>query len=102
MRDTEPTTVQWLCTCCFVLLVNGDGCQCCDQDDLLKLFGDMEVTPGMLAEHHAEGCDPTADDYEECDCETDPFSMSSCDGCGSNLGGARYAATGWIPKTANT
>jgi hypothetical protein len=89
----EPTTVQWVCTCCYVLHVNGDACQCCDPDDLMKLFGDMEVTSGML--DHSDECE--RETVGECDCETTTFSWSACDGCGSNLGGERHAVTGWIP-----
>ena len=93
MRNMEPTITQWVCTCCFVLHCNGDVCECCNPDDLLKYFAGFEPTAGMLREEHAEGCNPE----DECDCETINFSWSRCDGCGGNLGGERHAMTGWIP-----
>jgi len=90
--NMEPTVTQWVCVDCFVLLVNGDVSPYCENPDALmtKLEG-YEPTPGMLREEHAEECDG-----EECDCETNPFSTSQCDGCGSTLHGERHAVTGWI------
>lgn len=35
---------------------------------------------------------PVPDDYE-CDCETNTFSTSQCEGCGSHLAGERHAMT---------
>jgi hypothetical protein len=36
-----------------------------------------------------------ADRGGECECETDSFSWSACDVCGSNLGGERHAVSFW-------
>jgi hypothetical protein len=36
-----------------------------------------------------------ADRGGECECETDSFSWSACDVCGSNLGGQRHAVSFW-------
>jgi len=47
------------------------------------------ITIGMYREDHAEDCDPD----DDCDCETDGFRTSSCDGCGESCHGARYAYT---------
>lgn len=106
----EPTVPQWICEHCFVHLVNGDctdvlyaepdsAKEQCGQNYTvpLSLFGDMRVTPGMLSEEHNSECPVYSEGSTglECDCETREFSWSACDGCGSSLGGARYAVTGW-------
>lgn len=102
MKD-QPTDPQWVCEHCLFHLVNGDCTEvdtCSpgsgDENDPMRLFDGMYATPGTLSEHHEcqEGPDERDDD---CECETNPFSWSACDGCGSPLGGARYAVTGWIP-----
>jgi hypothetical protein len=53
------------------------------------------VTMGLASdEHEKNGC--TEGDREEgCDCETNTFSKSRCDGCGSWLAGERHAFTLW-------
>jgi hypothetical protein len=53
------------------------------------MLADFEVTMGMDREEHECG------GAEECDCEVRSFSMSACEGCGSDLGGERYAMTIW-------
>jgi hypothetical protein len=50
----------------------------------------VEITMGLLAEEHAEDCG-----REDCDCERDTFSSTSCEGCGSKLAGERHAFTMW-------
>lgn len=95
MRNMVPTVVQWVCQDCFILHCNGDiSPDCPNPDDLMTKLDGYEPSAGMLREEH--GCD---EDDEECDCETISFSWSSCDGCGSNLGGERHAMTGWVPET---
>lgn len=107
MRDL-PTTPQWVCEHCYVHLVNGDCTEpdtCCNgqphRTPLALFVAPMYVTPGILSSEHADGC-PNRNDYRtysvECDCETHTFSWTACDGCGSNLGGSRYAVTGWTPR----
>lgn len=111
MSNYEPTAVQWVCEHCYIHLVNGD---CTQPDDChpvqcwplhpsvshpMYLFRGMQVTPGMTAENHQCGRENGAV-VDECDCEGAEFSWAFCDGCNSNLGGSRYAATGWIPVTA--
>jgi hypothetical protein len=65
-----------------------------DEPPVWALEPDTDVTMGG---EHAEGCvngpDGTRDD--DCDCETREFSWSSCDACGSHLGGTRHAYTCW-------
>lgn len=102
--NEEPTTRQWVCQHCMFHLVNGDCTEpdtCTpgsgDGNDPMHLFGSMHVTPGMLSEYHECGRQD-GEDVDECDCEEQWFfSWSSCDGCGSLMGGERYAVTGWIP-----
>lgn len=103
MTTKFPTMPLWVCIDCFVLLVNGevqDGCE--NPDQLLSELDGLEPTPGMLFRHHEDGClyhdspeSAPIDDYE-CACETQSFSWSPCSGCGSNLGGERFAVTAWI------
>ncbi len=103
MTNESPTVPQWICTHCFIHLVNGDctDIEMCDADPghPLSEFGDMHVTPGIRFSEHScilgEG-DGWGPDDHECDCETSTLSWHACEGCGSNLGGERHAVTGWI------
>lgn len=101
----QLTCVIWVCACCMLSHANGE---CCDSDDhggdgrepWSQLDAGDEVTMGMLYSEHGEWCDFRKEGYfvpdgYECDCETREFSWSSCSGCGSTLGGARYAFTLW-------
>jgi hypothetical protein len=55
------------------------------------------VTMGTTQEQHS--CGREDDSYfGECDCETDSFTWSSCEGCGSTLGGERHAFTVWFEE----
>jgi hypothetical protein len=59
-----------------------------------------EITTGLIREEHAEDCpnfdgDTWLGEHDE-PCETRDFSWSSCDGCGSDLGGSRHALTLWM------
>jgi hypothetical protein len=95
MRNEEPTVVQWVCQCCMLVLANGECCAETHDAEPMNKFDDIHATLGMLKEEHADECDGEG----ACDCERKDFSWSSCDGCGSILGGERHAVTGWIPKT---
>ncbi len=75
-----------------------------DREPLSLITDDVEITAGLPADEHADDCpvwlgDPNRPDVpidgEECDCERLSFTWSSCDGCGSTLGGSREALTGW-------
>lgn len=93
MSNTMDIVTQWVCVDCFVLLVNGDVSPDCENADaLLSKFEGYRAMPGMRSEEHccAEFPDPRPD---ECDCDTDPYSRSQCDGCGSYLHGERHAVT---------
>lgn len=92
----------WVCTCCMLSHANGE---CCADDShggdgcepLSKIPATADVSLGMLDAEHNETClrrikgwHGAPSDYE-CDCETVTFSWHSCPGCGSDLGGSRYA-----------
>jgi hypothetical protein len=105
--STVPCSVSWACTDCLILLANGDDPAEKNEQELAdwhaaidRHIGDSEITIGMLASEHADDCpvkiQDTHDAVDECDCETDSFSWSACDVCGSNLGGERHAVTYWV------
>lgn len=85
-----------ICVDCLMHLANGE-CGSChddnghDREPLNSIPNTDLVTLGTL--EHSEYCRRESDG--ECDCENLGFSWSQCEGCGSNLGGDRYAATGW-------
>lgn len=100
----------WVCQCCMLTHANGE---CCADDqhggdgrEPLSLIGAGEsVTLGMSAEEHADGCTEDVRNNHGCDCERREFSWSSCDGCGSVLGGDRFALTLWddsVPELTYT
>ena len=101
----------WVCQDCMLHEANGE-CGGChndehghDKEPLSSIGEGFHVAMGMVLAEHAEGClwrdlahrspqqsDPTLDNYE-CDCETNTFSTSQCEGCGSYLHGERHAMT---------
>lgn len=83
---------QWVCDDCYILLCNGDiGEGVENPDALLSKFEGFRAMPGMPSGEHSITCPRDKDG--ECDCEDDPYSTSSCDGCGSPFHGARHAVT---------
>jgi len=115
-ETTEPQTIL-ICADCLILEANGELPE--DRPDLLADIdthtGDLQVTLGrmrtedVVSDIHTEdtGCpwrvseetwDP--DLWGLCTCEDwddSGFSWSSCEECGSHLGGDRYYATVWVP-----
>jgi len=99
----------WVCQCCALEHANGE---CCDGGHDVAPWANVDfarfsVTAGLLWEEHHEECGNRLAErwVEECDCDTREFSWSSCDGCGSTLGGTRHAHTLWrerqrFPKRA--
>lgn len=85
-----------VCECCMFVHANGE---CCAEDhdrEPLSLIGDgASVTMGLSADEHNENCTPKDREVEACECDQLGFSWSSCEGCGSSLGGDRYALTLW-------
>lgn len=86
----------WVCQCCLLVAANGE---CCADDE----HGGDSMEPLGLAKdsdtwhlggEHSDDCDAGND--SGCDCETDTFSTSQCDGCGSWLAGERHAMTVFV------
>lgn len=80
-----------ICYDCYATLANGgdygpDGQWYLDGSDTPSQFDPLSKLPDSW---HVFPGD-----------QTDEFSSRSCDGCGSNLGGARYSALGIDPKTS--
>jgi len=91
----------WVCVCCMLSHANGE---CCDSDEhggdgvqpWAKLEDNERVAMGLSYDEHGTSCTmhpdhPEWDRDTECDCETDTYSTSQCDGCGSYLHGERHA-----------
>lgn len=106
MSETYGTI--WVCQDCMLHHANGECGGCHDDDnghdkELLSAIGDgFHVAMGMRYSEHNEECpnyypegaDTTqAPGNVECDCETNTFSTSQCQGCGSYLHGERHAMT---------
>jgi hypothetical protein len=75
---------------------NGEHSEDADREPWSLWDAEDEITMGMLWEEH--DCDNPEERFrsgEGCDCETRDFDWSSCDGCGSTLGGERFAFTAW-------
>jgi hypothetical protein len=125
MGKTRESWTIWVCTNCIMHAANGECGDCHRDEGheggepLSRLS--PEACPGMGREDHDDACavkcmcthgddceehgddsrahhDPSdhvyPDDYE-CDCETNTFSMSDCQGCGSEYHGERHAMTEW-------
>lgn len=80
-----------------------DTCTCGAQEPLSGVPSGHSVTVGMMYDEHAEGCPnrsaARSADIVECDCETNQFSRSACDTCGSDLHGTRRAMHLWENST---
>jgi hypothetical protein len=95
----KNTCTIWVCSCCMLMHANGE---CCgeihgEHNEPWRLLQDQsKITMGMTKEAHE--CDTRWAAWRErdCNCEIREFSWSSCDGCGSNLGGERHAFTYWF------
>jgi hypothetical protein len=98
------TTELTICTDCVALLANGEvldssgeDITSAQSDKMAALWGDTDITLGSLdCEHCGREARATGTEVESCE----PwFSSSSCDGCGSPLGGDRGHAVSWTPKS---
>lgn len=83
----------WVCQDCMLHHANGECGSCHDEhghdrEPLSTIGSEFHPAMGMASEEHANGCDA-----EDCDCETDTYSTSQCEGCGSYLHGERHAMT---------
>ena len=85
-----------VCECCMYIHANGECGDHEHEHEPLSVIGDgLTITMGLLAEEHEDGCTEADREADRCDCEGPWFSWSSCEGCGSPLGGDRYAFTMW-------
>lgn len=96
---TRESATIWVCIDCMLMHANGETSESPDREPWSAVGDDVETTMGLLSEEHNEECDVRKTgswpaNYE-CDCERREFSWSSCDGCGSSLGGERHAFTIW-------
>jgi hypothetical protein len=90
----------WVCQDCFLHHANGEcgGChESHDEEPLNLISGDFWVTAGMAWSEHSDDCrterQVDSGSWHGCDCETDSYSTSACEGCGSWLHGERHAMT---------
>lgn len=84
----------WVCVDCMFTHANGECGPDPDREPLNLIREGQSITMGVLPEEHNESC-TEADREEGCDCDHIRFSWSSCEGCGSTLGGDRYNMTLW-------
>lgn len=92
----------WVCQDCMLHHANGEcgGCHSDHGHDCIplgNLLPRQTVTMGLAWDEHAEDCQNRIEGEwrGECDCETNTFSASQCEGCGSYWHGERYAFTLW-------
>jgi hypothetical protein len=89
----------WVCNDCFLHHANGE-CESCHDDNghdcepLSRIEPPFTVAMGMAWNEHCEDCARVTDgDYCDMECETNTYSTSRCEGCGSYLHGERSAMT---------
>jgi hypothetical protein len=93
----------WVCQDCMLHHANGECGSCSDlygphdEEPLSAIEAPFTVAMGMAYDEHAEDCETRihngAPDNYECDCETNTYSTSQCEGCRSYLHGERHAMT---------
>ena len=103
--DLEGLTAYtiWVCTNCIMHHANGECGDCHNPDghegdEPLSKLDPRFSAMGMGYEEHSEDCptrDPENEYPEDCECETNTYSTSSCGGCGSDFHGERHAMTEW-------
>ncbi len=106
-HDYEPHRLE-ICGDCLQILANGSLGGHAEPRTTEEVVADMayiwggnlgQITLGRLqdedetTEHFEEYLSGWGDDSDD----SAGFSMSSCEGCGSGLGGDRYYATAWLP-----
>lgn len=93
-----------ICVCCMLLLANGECCaDDCGTADRLAAYETSgtdarthHITLGRVTDECGHNLqDEKGSEAHTYECEQYGFSWSSCDTCGSGLGGDRYAATVW-------
>lgn len=101
MSNTRESWTVWVCGNCIMHAANGECGDCHEESheggEPLSRLSD-EACPGMGWEDHDTECHvftSEGEDRDECDCETDTYSTSTCGGCGSEFHGERHAMTEW-------
>ena len=98
-RESYPV---WVCVDCYYVHhgIADDEPSEPNVEPLSLIPQDADVTSGLVEEEHDDDCPNFDEDgewlgaYDE-PCERIEFSWSACEGCGSRLGGARFALTVW-------
>jgi hypothetical protein len=83
----------WVCVDCRMADATGepqDGAEC---EPWSHANAELEPTAGLRREEHECGKELGLSLDTECGCEEETFSWSSCEGCGSDLGGSRWPYT---------
>lgn len=95
----------WVCQNCMLHHANGECGDCHRENDEHEGFypwnslsENETVTMGMAEEEHSCGRE-NGEEVHECDCETNPFGTSRCEGCYSWFHGERHAFTLWSEVT---
>jgi len=98
MNGTRESHTLWVCVDCLMAHVAGETEP--GSDPWALVSDGADVTPGLLRSEHDCECPNFAPDgtwlgVADEPCEAREFSWSACEGCGSPLGGSRYAFTVW-------
>jgi hypothetical protein len=86
----------WACDDCTFQVANGehDPDRPADLPPVLALILDgQRLLLGLAADEHADTCTPADRAENQCDCESIPFSTTSCETCGDHHAGTRHALT---------
>jgi hypothetical protein len=103
MTGTGEYASGWACLDCTMLLANGETPPELGQDETAEYLERVDrhtvgtdVALGQLLGEDDCECETwDCDDHRE-GCERQDFSWSSCDVCGSTLGGSRDAVKFWL------
>src|SRR5687768_15126910 len=96
----QETVTIWVCVDCLFVHANGESEGMDPDKKPLSRIGEGEtVALGMSWEDHSDDCPnrKAGEHVEECECETQDFSHSMCQGCGETLAGSRHAMTVFLP-----
>lgn len=97
MKNDTYTYTLWVCAECLMMHANGETGGDPDREPL-GLLDNCVTTLGLVYEEHECGKEDDPDLEIECECDTQEFSSSRCEGCGSALGGSRHALTMWTEE----